>query len=193
MTTAAQNAELAKATTRVVYFCEFQFKTATSRLSNTNVDLTWGGYTWSGIGSLGSIGTVEESDGLEAKPLNFTINSAQQSWLSLAIGPDEEYRGRPAKMYMVPLDEAGLMVGAPEQCWSGIMDMVSVSVEGETGTITLKCETAAYGLKRRNPLRLNPTQHKRDNPTDTGLDYLPDLISNPAVWLSQRFQRAAAE
>lgn len=191
MTTTAQNAELAKPTTRVVFFVQFDFKTATSRVSNTNIDLTWGGYTWSGIGSLGTIGTVEESDGLEAKPLNFTLNSAQQSWLSLAIGPDDEYRGRPAKMYMVPLDEAFQMVGTPEQCWSGSMDMVSVGVEGESGTITLKCESAAYGLKRRNPLRLNAAQHKQANPTDTGLDYLGDLISNPAVWLSKTFQQTA--
>lgn len=191
MTTTAQNTELAKPVTRVVYFVEFQFASATSRLSNANIDLAWGGYTWSGIGALGTIGTVEESDGMEARPLNFTLNSAQPEWLALAVGPADEYRGRPAKMYMCPLDESFAMIGAPEQCWSGNMDMVTVGIDGDSGTITLKCETSAYGLKRRPTLRLNAAQQRKAHPTDSGLDYLSDLISNPGVWLSARFQRSA--
>lgn len=191
MTTPEQNAELAKAVTRTVYFVEFQFASGTSRLSTANVPLAWGGYEWAGVGTIGTIGTVDESDGLEAKPLNFTINAAQPAWLSLAVGPVEEYRGRKALMYMCPLNESFQMVGAPERCWSGVMDMVSVGIDGESGSITLKCETSAYGLKRRPQLRLNAAQHKKVNPTDTGLDYLTDLINNPGVWLSAQFQKTA--
>lgn len=192
-TTAAQDAELAKPVTRTVYFVQLDFLSATSRLSTANQEITWGGNSWGGIGSLGTIGSVEESDGLEAKPLTFTINSVPQSLLAMAIGSVEEYRGRPAKMYMCPLDESFVMVGTPVQCWSGIMDMVSVGVNSDSGTITLKCETSAYGMsKRRQPFRLNAAQHKKDNPTDTGFDYLNGLISNPSVWLSATFQRSAA-
>lgn len=189
MTTAAQNAELAKPVTRLVYFVEFQFASGTSRLSTANIPITWGGFNWAGVGTLGSIGTVEESDGLESKPLNFTINAAQPAWLALAVGPVEEYRGRKAAMYMCPLDESFQMVGTPERCWSGIMDTLSVGINDDSGTITLRCETSAYGLKRRPSFRLNAAQHKKKNPTDTGLDYLNDLISNPAVWLSAKFQQ----
>lgn len=188
MTTTAQNVELAKPVTRVVYFVEFQFASATTRLSTANIPITWGGYEWAGVGALGTIGAVEESDGLEAKPLNFTINSAQLAWVSLAVGPVEDYRGRAAKMYMCPLDESFRMVGTPEKCWAGVMDTLSLGIGDETGTITLRCETSAYGLKRRPAFRLNAAQHKKKYPTDTGLDYLNDLISNPAVWLSKRFQ-----
>lgn len=189
MTTSAQDAELAKAVTRTVYFVQFEFASSTSRLSSANIPLTWGGFDWAGVGSLGTIGTVEESDGLEAKPLNFTINGAQPEWLALAAGPVEEYRGRPAKMWMCPLDESFRMVDTPVQCWSGLMDMLSMGFNENIGTITMKCETSAYGLKRRPAFRLNAAQHKKDYPSDTGLDFLNGLISNPAVWLSARFQQ----
>lgn len=189
MTTAAQNAELAKPVTRVVYFVEFRFASGTSRLSTANIPLTWGGYEWAGVGTLGSIGAVEESDGLEAKPLNFTINLAQPAWLALAVGDVEEYRGRTAAMYMCPLNESFQMVGLPEKCWSGLMDTLNVGVDGDSGTITLRCETSAYGLKRRPALRLNAAQHKKNHPDDTGLDHLNGLISDPAVWLSKKFQQ----
>ena len=188
MTTAAQDAELAKPVTRTVYFVQFEFATGTSRLSTANLPITWGGFDWAGVGSIGLIGSVDESDGLESKPLNFTINAAQPSWLALAVGAVEAYRGRPAKMYMCPLDESFRLVDTPVLCWSGLMDMVSVGINGESGTITLKCETSAYGLKRRPTMRLNAAQHRNEHPSDSGLDYLTDLISNPKVWLSKAFQ-----
>lgn len=189
MTTTAQDAELAKPVTRTVYFVEFQFRDSTSRLSTANFPIDWGGYSWSGVGSIGTIGSIEESDGIESRPLNFSINAAQPSWLALAIGDVESYRGRPAKVYMCPLNESFQMVDTPVQCWSGVMDMVSVSIQGEGGSITLKCETSAFGLKRRPSFRLNAAQHKKEYPTDTGLDYLNDLIATPQVWLSKRFQQ----
>lgn len=189
MTTAAQDAELAKPVTRTVYFVEFQFASNTSRLSTANFPITWGGFDWAGVGAIGTIGAIEESDGLESRPLNFSINAAQPAWLALAIGDVESYRGRPAKVYMCPLDEAFQMVDTPVLCWTGLMDMVSVGINGEQGSITLKCETSAYGLKRRPSLRLNAAQQKKLYPTDTGLDYLTDLISTPSVWLSIKFQQ----
>jgi hypothetical protein len=188
-TTTAQNAELAKPVTRTVYFVEFQFASSTSRLSTANFPITWGGFDWSGVGSIGSIGAIEESDGLESRPLNFTINAAQPSWIALAVGDVAAYRGRPAKMYMCPLDESFQMIDTPVQCWSGTMDMVSVGVNGDESSITLKCETSAYGLKRRPSLRLNDAQQRKEHPTDTGLSYLTALISDPGVWLSVRFQQ----
>lgn len=191
MTTASQQAELEKPVTRTVYFVEFQFKTGTSRLSTANFPITWGGYEWAGVGSIGSIGTVEESDGLEARPLTFSINAADPSWLAMAIGPVDDYRGRPAKMWMCPLTESFQLIDTPIQCWSGQMDMVTVGLNGDTGTISMKCETSAYGLKRRPALRLNAAQQKKEYPTDTGFDYLTDLIRDPGVWLSAKFQKSA--
>lgn len=188
MTTAAQNAELAKPLVRIVYFVEFQFAASTSRLSTANFPITWGGFEWSGVGSIGTIGSVQESDGLESRPLNFTINNAQPTWIALAVGDVETYRGRPAKLYMCPLDEAFQMVDTPVLCWTGIMDMVDVNYQGDGGTITLKCETSAFGLKRRPSLRLNAAQQRKAFPSDSGLDYLTDLIANPQVWLSKAFQ-----
>ena len=189
MTSTAQNTELAKPVTRIVYFVQFEFTTSTARMSTANFPITWGGNEWAGVGSIGSIGAVQESDGLESRPLAFTINAAQPSWLALAVGPVETYRGRPAKLFMCPLDESFQMVDTPVQCWAGLMDMVTVGIDGDSGSITLKCETSAYGLKRRPSLRLNAAQQKKTHPTDTGLDYLTSLIADPQVWLSKRFQQ----
>jgi hypothetical protein len=188
MPTSAQNTELAKPVARTVYFIELQFSTGTQYICTANQTITWDGKSWLGLGAVGSISAIEESDSLESKPLTFTLNAAQPSWLALAVGPVEEYRGRPAKMYFCPLNEQYQMVGTPEICWRGVMSVVSVGIDGEEGAIQLRCETSAYGLKRQPALRMNAAQQKRKYPSDTGFDYLNDLIANPATWLSRKFQ-----
>jgi hypothetical protein len=188
MTTAAQQTELEKQNVRVAYFAEFAFSTGTQRLCSWNVTFNWGGYDWLGLGQVGSISAIEESDGMEARSLNFSLNSALPSWVALAAGPVEEYRGRDAKLYQCPLDEQYRLVDTPELCWSGIMDMVTLGIDKEQGQIVLKCETSSYGLKRRPSLRVNPAQYRKKYANDPSLDYLPDLIARPQTWLSKRFQ-----
>jgi len=188
-TTVDQQAALEQKVVPVAYFAQFDFVSGTLRLSNFNITQEWGGNTWVGLGSLTGISEIRESDDLDSNPLNFTLNVAQTELLAQAIGPVEEYRGRPAKLWMCPLTEDYQMIDDPVLCWSGIMDMMSVGMNNESGQIILKCETSLYGLRRRPSLRVNAVQQKKKYPTDTGLDYLNDLISNPAVWLTTRFQK----
>ncbi|SCX94354.1 hypothetical protein SAMN05216420_101404 [Nitrosospira sp. Nl5] len=187
---ASQQAELEKPVTRTVYFVELQLLSGTQYICSANQTITWGGHDWIGQGSVGGISPIEESDGVESKSLTFTLNVAQPSYLALAVGDVEEYRGLPAKLYFCPLDESFFMVGTPQLCWRGIMDLMAIGIEGQEGQISLKCETSAYGLKRQPALRLNAAQQKKKYPTDTGFDYLTDIIANPVVWLSKKFQRS---
>lgn len=191
MTSASQQAELEKPVARAVWFGEFEFAGGTTRLSTWNHNIDWGGYTWSGLGQLVSISAVEESRGLQSKALQFGLTAAQTSWIALAIGDAEECRGRRAKLYMCPLDEQFQMIDTPELCWQGIMDPPVASYDDDgSGQITLNCETSAFGLRRRAPLRVNAAQLRKKYPTAGGLDYGVDLIANPAVWASKRFQRS---
>ena len=187
-TSTNQQTALEKPVVPAAYFVEFQFASGTQRVCNFNQTVSWGGYDWLGLGTLGAISEVEESDGLEAKPLNFTLNAAQAEWMALAVGPVEEYRGLPAKMYFCPLNEQYQLIDTPVLWWRGIMDTVGVGIDGEEGSITLKCETSAYGLKRQPALRMNDAQQKKKYPSDRGFEYLNDLIARPQTWLSRSFQ-----
>jgi hypothetical protein len=188
--TAAQQTELEKPVTRVVYFAEFHFVGGTLYVSSAMQTVTWGGHDWLGLGALGGIGAVEEADSLDAKSLDFTLNVAQTALLAEAAGDVDDYRGRAAKLYMCPLDEQFRLIDTPQRCWSGGMDQMSVSIDADgNGQITLKCETAAYGMKRRPSLRMNAAQQKKKYPNDTSFNYQNDLIARPQLWLSKNFQK----
>lgn len=183
-----QQTALQQPLARAAYFLELQFSGGTSRLTSFNQSIDWGGYTWSGMGQVLSLSAVSSSEGADPRSITVTIAAAAPGMLALAVGPVEEYRGRIAKLYMAPLDAAYQLVGTPVLAWRGVMDTAAVSVDGEDGSVQIKCENAAYALKRRPALRVNAAQHKLRYPGETGLDYLTDLIANPQLWLSRRFQ-----
>lgn len=187
---APQQTELEKASTGTIYFVQLDFRDSTQYLCSSNHSVTWGGHEWIGFGTVGGISPIEESEGVESKSLTFTLNVAQVSILSLAVGDVEQYRGRAAKLYFCPMNESFQLVGTPQLCWRGIMDQIAVGIEGKEGQITLKAETSAYGLKRQAGMRLNAAQQKKKHPADTGFDLLTDLIANPQTWLSVKFQRS---
>lgn len=190
MTTTAQQTALEKASIRVAYFIELHFVSGIIRLCNSGQSYVWGSHDWLGLGLLGKISPMEESAGVNSTAMTFTLNVTQYAILALAVGSVEDYRGQVAKLYFCPLDDQFRFIDTPELCWSGLMDTMVVSVDGEAGQIALKCETSVYGLKRRSPQRLNPAQHKQRHPGDTGLDYVTDLIARPQLWLSKKFQAA---
>lgn len=184
-----QQAAMEAPVVRTIYFVQFDFLSSMQRLSNSNINLTWGGYEWLGFGNIGGVSAVEEEDGLDAKSLTFTLNAAIPGNIALAAGDVREYRGREAKMYMCPLDSQFRLIGEPTICWRGYMDIMTIGLEEDSSTIVLRCETSAYSLKRKPALRMNAPQQKKKYPTDTGFDYLNDLIANPQTWLSKKFQR----
>lgn len=186
---AAQQTALEAPVVRTIYFVHFDFLGGVARFSNSNLTVNWDGFDWIGAGEFGSISAVEEEDNIDAKSLTFTLNAAIPANLALAAGDVAQYRGRNAKMYMCPLDENFRLIGTPEICWKGYMDIMAIAIEEESSSITLKCETSAYGLKRRQVLRMNAPQQKKRYPTDTGFDYLNGLIAEPQTWLSKKFQR----
>lgn len=189
MTTVSQQEALEKPVVPTAWFLELQFVSGTLRMCNYGQTFTWGGYDWIGLGSLGKISPVDESAGVSSSAMIFSLNVAQNAILAVAVGSVEDYRGQPAKLYFCPLTESGVLIDTPEVCWRGIMDTINISIDGEEGQVALKCETSSYGLKRRPSMRLNPAQQKQRHPTDTGFDYLTDLIANPQPWLTRRFQQ----
>jgi hypothetical protein len=184
-----QQEAMEKRSARIAHFLELQFSDGTSRLTTFNQTINWGGYDWSGLGQILTLSQVSEGEGPSARPITFAITASKAEWLALAVGPVDEYRGRPAKLYMAPLDTGYKLIGTPVLVWRGIMDAVTIGINGNDGGVEIRCETAAYALKRRPALRMNASQHKQDYPTETGFDYLVDLLANPKVWLSKKFQK----
>lgn len=186
--TAAQQTALEMASVKTVYLVELQFLSSTQYLNTSNIPITWNGHTWAGLGTIGSISAIEESDSVTSKAMSFALNIADPAWLSLGAGSTAEYSGRPVKMYRCPLNDSYQLIDTPERCWAGVMDMVTIGIDGEQSSISMKGETGSFRLKRGSSLRMNQAQQSQRHPTDTGFSHLAALLANPVLWMSKKFQ-----
>jgi hypothetical protein len=178
----------------VQWLVELGFTSGTVRYTTNALDITSGGYTWQGFGSLVSVGSMRETeDGSSgAVILGLAITSA--GLLTAASGNVDNYRAKPARLYLQLIGETYQPVGAPVARWSGYMDKVRInrkpSKEGSgTGSIEMVCSRANANRSRAaTGLRHTHAQHIRRFPGDNGFEYISTLIETPAVWLSKRFQ-----
>lgn len=161
------------------------------RVSTWNHDITWGGFTWQGLGNLVSIQDVKDSEDIDTSSVDLSLNAANTTILSLSLGEAERYRGRTIIMYMCPMS-GGALIDTPITFWSGTMDTMAIGYGGEGGTVTLRCTPTSARLARPNALRANHEQHILNNPSELGFQYLADLVAHPQVWLSKEFQASLA-
>jgi hypothetical protein len=191
--TVNQQAALEDRHIRFVFFAEFFFTSGTARVSTLNIPCSWGGHNWMGLGTLGDISAIDQEQGTASQELTFKLSLPNTDWLALAVGPVEEYRGNDARLYFCPLNENFQLIDTPVRCWSGTMNQMPSSITGKrsnpVGTIELKCETSAYGLKRPSALRLNAAQQKLKYPNDTSMDRLVNMVGKQTPWLTIRYQR----
>ena len=186
---AAQQAAFEQPMVPWAFFVEMQFASGTQRFSNFNQNFSWGGFTWYSLGGAGSIGEIRSTEKVEPAPVTLSLSVAQAEWLALAVGAVEDYRGRTIKIYQCPLTDRYQLIDTPMLAWEGDMDIIAVSVEGEAGSVTMRCEPAAKRLRRRNALRVNAQQQRARYWNDAGFDFQAQLLANPVTWLSTTFQR----
>lgn len=188
-TTVTQQTAMESAYVPWLVFVELFFVAATYRFTNNNVNLDWGGHTWIGVGALGDITDIKSSEKVEPSAITLTLNLAQTPWRELGFGQVSDYRGRTVNIYRAPLNDARQIIDTPILEWSGAMDVIAISAEGNSGSLSLRCEPQIKALRRPSNFRVNAAQQAVRHPTDTGFERHEGLISNPQTWLSKNFQR----
>ena len=182
----------------VAWLAQLDFAAGTLYLTTAPQNLTTGGHTYTGLGSLVSIDNLVESPESSAEKINLSLSVADSAMLALALGNVEGYRGRAVRLYLQLFDAAFGPVASPLQRWTGVMDKVQItrrpasadSLAASIGSIDLQCSRSGMARARYyQGLRLTHQQQMIRYPGDTGLRYVRTLIEQPALWLSKRFQQ----
>lgn len=131
--------ELAKPNIRIFVAVDLDFASGHVRAHDGVGTITFGGNTYDGIGHFGGIDIAEESISVVAKPVTLTISGVDSSLVATAI--TEQYQGRTATIYLGLLDlDAQQLLDTPETLWEGRMDVMTVQLGQESGSIKLNCE-----------------------------------------------------
>lgn len=174
----------------VAWLAELAFTTGTVRYTTAPVSITSGGYTWLGLGALGTVSGVTESEEVQADAITLGLSIVDTALIAASLGNVESYRGRAVRLYLQMLSPEFVAVGSPVSRWSGLMDRVEIKRGEGGGTIELRCSRSGIArMRNAQGLRLTHEQQLARYATDTGLRYVRTLIEKPSLWLSKRFQQ----
>ncbi len=170
-------------TSRVVHpilLVALSFDSGVVRMWSGIGNLVWSGDTYLGAGNFGRVQPFKEVVDGSAQGTAFTLNGIPSSLLALAL--NENYQGRPAKLWLAALDSSNAIIADPYLIFGGRMDTMTISDDGNTGSITMTAENRLIDLNRSRERRFTDQDQKIDYPTDRGLEYVVGLQDKQVVW-----------
>lgn len=177
LSTAIQNA-IAAEVVRPAFFVYLDLPSGAVRVNSTIYSIDYGGNTYTGVGDLGNIGTVQEQTDFSSPGLDLTLSGLNPSLISAAY--NDSYQGRQVSVYLGFLNSDHALIDAFEM-FTGRIDYMQIEV-GETATITVRCENELVDWERPKIRRYNDADQKSVYPDDRGLEYVPKMVEREIVW-----------
>jgi hypothetical protein len=180
LTTAFEAATLASTVIPVV-LVEALFDSSPVRLWTGLGDLSWNSVVWTGAGSLLGVGSTLETQEIRATGVDVTLSGIPTELLSLAL--TEKYQGRECRIYLAAMNtNTGALIADPYMIYSGRMDTMTVSENGDTSSIGLATESRLIDLERSRERRYENEDQQLDWPGDLFFQYVPSIQDAQITW-----------
>lgn len=177
--TAAALAAIKDGNVPLVVLIEMDLSGGFIRVNNSSQNFTWNGYTWVGLGVLGSIGRIDENSDLSAAGITFQLSGVPQEDITFALA--QQYQGRSLKMWIAPLNSNHIIIVDPIGPYEYRMDTMDIEL-GQTATITVSAESRLIDWERSWGLRYTDEEQRRLYPTDMGLQFVPQMAEKQIKW-----------
>ncbi len=125
---------------------EIEFSDTTVRFWTGYGELEADGETWSGIGAVLGISANTEVADLSAQGMTFTLSGLDTIVIAAIL--NENYKLRPITLYLGALDADNQPVSTLYQQFSGRMDTINITEDGQSATITINAENRLIDLQR---------------------------------------------
>lgn len=168
---------------------EIDYASAPVRLHSGIGNITFGGNTYTGTGSLGAVSTLTETLDESANGCTLTL-SAASAIISLCL--TEDARGRPVKVWIGAQDmTTDALIADPALMFSGLVAAMSHEDDGTSGSISIACVDETGDQERPLERRLTNEDQQRLHPGDVGLEYVTDLPNMTFTWGNAAVKAAA--
>lgn len=161
-------------------FVSVQFASATAYMWSGIGSVTWNGQTWTGLGSLLGIGSIESAATVEARGVTITLSGLDSALLASCC--TEFQLGLPVAIYFTAYS-GGSLIATPIVAWSGRTDRPEFYVAGDKATISLACENRLLDMNIPVERRHTNEDQQMDYPGDLGLQFV-NGIQNLSIFVA---------
>jgi hypothetical protein len=142
--------------------------------------LSWNGQTWQGVGTLGSVSTIEEGTTVEAKGITISLSGIDNTLLTDVLG---NYRlGLPVTVWLGLFDDAHNLIPDPIISFAGRMDQPTLTVGAETSTLSINCESRLLDMNVPCNRRFTQDDQQIDYPGDRGFEFVNAIQDVTIYW-----------
>jgi hypothetical protein len=142
--------------------------------------LVWDSLTFTGVGSLGSVGTISESVDINAQGTSVTLSGIDP--LLLAESLTDIQLGAIANIWFGLVTPQRVLIGTPYLQFSGIVDTPSVTPGMDTISITLNLENRLIDHARPSMRRYDSADQRLYYPTDSAFGWVEQLNDLALGW-----------
>jgi hypothetical protein len=139
----------------------------------------WSGHTYTGVGSLGSMGDVKE--GIEVKAEGTSIGLSGIDPVLLNDCLNDIRVGAPVTVWFA-IFEAGAMVGSPYPLFVGTVDQPALAIGVDSMAIQLKLENRMINHQRPTNRLYTSSDQQYYYPDDIGCHWVEQLSDIALVW-----------
>lgn len=187
-------------TVRPVFFWYGDFASGEVRVCTHTQSITWGGQTWTGLGTFIGMEELRESGGIEAIGATFHLNGVPSTVLTKAL--EAGYRRRRCSLYLGFLDANDALVANPTE-WRYLMDRMPIRDSGDDARISVQAESRLVDLQRPREVRMTDEAQQALFSGDRAFEYIVGLqtkeitvggtASNPNTALNTRTSSSEPE
>lgn len=150
------------------------------RVWTGNKDISWNGFTWTGIGRLGSIDKIADSAEGQDIGVELTLNYLDDS-LRNEINTGGDPVGRDASIYLALMNVTTGAVTDAYEIFPGFIDEVIIEDEGETGRIIVRVASELAREKRSHFYALSHAHQQILFAGDLGMEFASKM-DEPILW-----------
>ena len=162
------------------FMLQADFDSGTVFIWSGQKDIVFNGDTYTGLGHLLGISAIEETQKLQANGVSFSLSGIPSTLVSIAL--QEDYQGRAITAWFAVLNRETETIIGDYRLFSGQMDVMEISDDGEKSTITIRAESDLIDLREAKERRYTPEDQKIDYPDDKGMDFVPTIQEIEIVW-----------
>lgn len=151
--------------------------------------LTYNGIGYLGLGTLGTISPVQETTDLSARGISMQLSGVPTALVYEALTDD--YQGRACSVMFGALSPTAGLVASPITIFSGRMDVMQLSDDGQTSQITMTAENKLIDFKRTREIRYTDEEQQRLYAGDLGLEFVNAIQEKTIYWGNQNTTNAS--
>lgn len=175
-------ASLNGATIRASLLVFFDFKTAPMRVWQGFGDLSAGGFTWKGIGDLGSVSGLESALGGTAPTTTFTLSGVKPETIATGLAAKDEVKGRRVTVFIQFFDADWQTYDSPYALYSGLMDQMRIIRRASERVVEVTAESL-FARRAMPPWGyLTDRDQNKRHPGDRGLEQVPAMANKSVYW-----------